>query len=822
MSFDNIPDELKQYRQWLNWKHATVNGKLTKVPVRSVDGYNASVTNPLDWNSFDTAVSSAYKNNVGIGFVFTKSDPFVGIDLDDPAGNLEVITRYNELISGFSSYAETSPSGNGVHIIVRGRLDTPGKRRSGIELYDAERYFTFTGNAINNYGIAEAPEQLAELHRSLSVSNIVETTVSGNDAEPCDDATVIDRASAALNGDKFKRLYAGDWKSDYGNKSQSEADFALVDILAFYTQNSTQIMRLFRASGLGKRPKALRGPYLGGMISRAFDKMPKQISITATPGQTWFDAREVAPWTRQDDATRAVVLAATPYEPEAWQPAPAAALARPAPVIVPVPTLIAPAPVASASGSVDYFATMPEPQRPMQIPGLFGELVNYCFDSAEWRIAEVSIASALATMSLLTSRTYRCGSLGLSLYVMMLAPTGTGKSFGYTAIDRWHNELLNRYRIPGDSNVQMKARREFLESMIFGKVGSAQGLAQHIQEAPACLMKADEYIGELREMAGNRLSPTQAQIRDELLKLVEHSGPGRIYNARKYSKRTSSDKEGKDVVSASLTVYASGTPGDFYENMSSELLTGGFIPRFVIMQYDGAISKPNFAANRTLAPEFVGRLKFLFDRAFDMNQKIENGVIDGGIDVKAADIDAENTLNAFSYRCVQEMEQANRFGLPTAGLWSRVKTHVLKIACLIAVGVNPHMPVYTTEHVNLAIAIVMPGFSRLVETVNRGGIGSGDDRREQEILTVMDKFSGEHGWGFISKWSYANPDIWRSGYVQLALLRNYCVKLSVFRNHPMQANRAFDDQISQMIKYGIITLVEFKIGDKTIKAIKLA
>ncbi|HSY26934.1 MAG TPA: hypothetical protein VK832_05495, partial [Burkholderiaceae bacterium] len=141
----NIPLELRAYNSWINWQHGERDGKPTKLPLRSIDGRLASVTNPLDWQSFEAAMNAAVTNNAGIGFVFSRADPFCGIDLDatdDPA-----TSRWQESIEqSLNSYSERSPSGRGLHVIVKAKLPGDGRRRGKIECYDTARFFTVTGN----------------------------------------------------------------------------------------------------------------------------------------------------------------------------------------------------------------------------------------------------------------------------------------------------------------------------------------------------------------------------------------------------------------------------------------------------------------------------------------------------------------------------------------------------------------------------------------------------------------------------------------------------------------------------------------------------
>lgn len=273
--YNNIPQELRELRQWINWKKEYVNGndKPTKIPLRPYDGYKASVTNPLDWSTFGHAVDMAAFCD-GIGFVFTKSDPFCGFDLDQ-ADTVEIQSKHNEIYNTLLSYAEYSPSGLGLHIITIATLPGTGRRRNKVECYDANRFFTFTGNIVNQCCIAQRQLEVEAIYNTLGATNVTPLQFV-NEPQTVDDQQVVYHATAAVNGEKFKRLYSGDWQTDYPPpiKSQSEADFALINILSFYTKNREQITRLFRASGLGKRDKAQRNAYLNWMIDKSFDRMP--------------------------------------------------------------------------------------------------------------------------------------------------------------------------------------------------------------------------------------------------------------------------------------------------------------------------------------------------------------------------------------------------------------------------------------------------------------------------------------------------------------------------------------------------------------------
>ena len=150
------PLELRKLEQWVCWKAEQVGARTKKVPTSPHTGRKASVTEPADWATYAKARRTCKRLGLdGVGVVFTKDDTYCGIDLDncrDPnSGRIQPWAE--EMVRSLDSYSELSPSGRGIHIIVRGKLPAgarnrttyPPQSKSCVEIYDSARYFTVTG-----------------------------------------------------------------------------------------------------------------------------------------------------------------------------------------------------------------------------------------------------------------------------------------------------------------------------------------------------------------------------------------------------------------------------------------------------------------------------------------------------------------------------------------------------------------------------------------------------------------------------------------------------------------------------------------------------
>lgn len=152
-----IPEAIAELRKIPQWVGYSTN----KIPVAPTGG-PASSTDPTTWGTLADAKHIRLVQGLpGVGFVFSADDPYVGIDLDNAIGDDGELHQWaRDIVDRFDSYTELSPSGNGVHIWVRGDIPRPGAKldQGGvkIECYKHSRYFTVTGQPLG--GTSQAIE----------------------------------------------------------------------------------------------------------------------------------------------------------------------------------------------------------------------------------------------------------------------------------------------------------------------------------------------------------------------------------------------------------------------------------------------------------------------------------------------------------------------------------------------------------------------------------------------------------------------------------------------------------------------------------------
>lgn len=284
-----IPDEMKARPNWVvvkTWWNAD-KGKYNKRPVNcnSDKGEYAESDNPETWTTFDNALKYLKeKGGTTIAYALDGKDNVSCIDLDhcyDENGQPSALAK--EVLSKCGkTYVEKSVSGNGLHIFGKtSGMDIRTFSKDGdLEFYQKEHFIAMTGDGagysrLESFDTSEMKELLSRKCEKREEWKGVCKGVNG--LSTMTDRDVVEKASNAKNGDKFKRLYAGE---DLQN-NHSNSDMSLMNLLAYWCNgDKEQMLRIFATSGLFRPNKS--PDYYEGTAIKALRSMPVKSTYTPT------------------------------------------------------------------------------------------------------------------------------------------------------------------------------------------------------------------------------------------------------------------------------------------------------------------------------------------------------------------------------------------------------------------------------------------------------------------------------------------------------------------------------------------------------------
>lgn len=679
MNYQQIPFEMRAYNQWIVWRYEVINDKNTKVPY-SPKGYKASVTNPQTWSSYDDALQAVSNGYNGLGFVLTENDPYTFIDLDHTADQEEFSkqqTIYNNFID---TYAELSPSNQGLHIICKGRLPQ-GRRRGSVEMYSNQRFMTMTGNVYNNRAIINCQGKLETLYVSLGKT---EKVIQLADIEQhYSDEELYDIAYNAENGQKFYDLYHGNWQDWYA--SQSEADHALINILSFYSRNREQIARMFRASALGVRQKALRDDYVGKMIDRSFDNYIPPVDIGAMAENVKIAKEQ----TKLGNLNLQLPTIAELFPNEI------------AKIDAPLPDLSKTNITYSEQSLNVDFENLPK--------GFVKELARFIYAQSPRPVKVISTMTALALMAGVCGRSYNISGTGLNNYFVLLAPTGIGKE----GISKGINKLINA----------ITPQQPLASSFVgLGELVSGVSLLRYLsEETQCCLTVQGEFGMTMQRMTGRNATPPMLQLRKIILDLYGKSGQGEIMRSTVYADRA---KNIDEIKAPSFSLLAESTPSTFFDALSDGLVDEGLISRFNIVECSAKRPPLNKYHNKIEIPTD------LKDYFLNMASNcLTLNATDQVIDIQMTP-QAEKMFDDFDKFCDSQINDTPDESYRQ--LWNRGHLKSLKIAGLFAIANNIYCPIVEEEHAIFAIQFVRDSIKYMYNKYSNFEIGEDSVSHEKQ------------------------------------------------------------------------------------------
>ena len=757
MAFDNIPAEMRDYKSWCVWKsEQSESGRLTKIPYSPLTGRRIDPTDSNDFVTFEDAIKAA-TNWSGIGFVLSDADPYAFIDLDepknpdgsalDPDEYANRVAIQHSIFNNFPSYSELSPSGKGLHIILKGEVPA-GRKRDSVEIYSNLRFMTMTGNVYRDAPIQYYNGELLALWQEMTPPNRDPNLYyAGLEKETISDDEVIRYASTASNGALFNRLF---FNADItGYPGQSEADFALIDIIAFYSRNRTQTARIFQNSIFGKRDK-YKGhkKLLGYMLDRCFDHLPPPIDIQTIANNILaaHEAKQAA----EAAASKAIIV-----DPEKdW-------LNQGPPAL--------------------FIEDNSTPFSPP--PGLLGEIAQFLYSYSYRPVAEIALAGAIGFMAGLCGKAYNTPTgTGLNLYVLLLAMTGTGKESMAKGIQRLVKEIDNRNKI-------MSVAGDFIGP---SNIASPQALTKFLAKKPSVVSIIGEFAIYYKNMTSVRASSHDTGLMRLLLDLYNKSGYGQSVGSHIYS---DADKNTQVVQAPAFSILAESVPETFYESLNETMIISGLLPRFLIIDYKGEDVAPNKAAATVVPTEdLITKLQTLMNVVMTSNK---NGAVTY---VEQSD-EGRKLLDDFELYADGKKRGQREV---VKGLWTRAYMKAIRLASVVAIGINSYHPVIDEVCANWAIRLVSHDVEQMVKKFENGEVGENTHEEGQlnSVVRLINRFIKEP-WDKIAKTTGTKlQPLHAAKLVPYTFLQKSTAAYPMFKNDKIGATQALKRAVRTLCERG--------------------
>lgn len=707
------------------------------VPVSITDS-NVSMT-------YETAsnVACYYDMGTDIGYVLN-GDGIVCVDIDVKnskneddatlwtpdevkAVQKDICRRFGEA----GAYIERSRSGQGYHIWIKcaQSLLPYLNRRSkkyGIEIYADKRYIVCTGQRLTGTDelidgsmlvwetlglLGMQTRETATVADSATAQNVATSAtraaVGVHTGLPAvvtadgamTDMQLIETGLNASNGDKFRALCRGEWQ-DLGYPSQSEADLSLMSMLAFYSRDDEQCIRVFKLTELGKREKAQRTDYLSRTlrsIRRRQYRENQAIEIAMAVPSLVSETMDAVEAATVDPET----------VPEVGDEE-AAALSE-----VRALTGV----TAADDRSVDRITGMADSSlldgldTHWMTPGRMGRLVNWILSTSYLPVYEIAESAAIGLAAGICGRAWNIPGSGLNMYILLVAKSAIGKEALHTSISKIQTAVMKHN--PGIANF-----------ISFDEHASGQGLLRAVAERPSHVAVMGEFGRRLKAITTRDDGPLST-YRTYLTNLYQKSAQGSTAGGLRYS-----DNERNVVINGAVAFSLVGetTPGTFYESLDSTVMEDGFMSRFLTISYEGDRPVKNDNMANDLTPELLEYITQLSIHAAKLNSINQVCMVE--FDDKAGDL-----IQAFDDKCTEEIRKTDDESYRQA--WNRAALKAKRLAALCAVMENYIAPKTSLEMVQWSICLVQKDIDNFMNRLRNGDIGSDDSARDAAVMAVI-------------------------------------------------------------------------------------
>ena len=222
----------------------------------------------------------------------------------------------------------------------------------------------------------------------------------------------------------------------------------------------------------------------------------------------------------------------------------------------------------------------PFPDHLLRVPGFIDEVMAHNLATAPRPQPVLALAAAICLQAVLAARKVRDERGNrTNLYCVGVAPSGAGKD---------HARKVNKNVLFASGLVEHEGNED---------LASDAGLVTAVEAEPAILFQIDEFGRFLRTIGDPKKAPHLFNVLTALMKL--YSSADTIFRGKAYAEK----KRNKVVDQPCVGVYGTTVPEHFFESLTADSLSDGFIARLLVFEADS--TPPRQRVRATPAPDDV-------------------------------------------------------------------------------------------------------------------------------------------------------------------------------------------------------------------------
>lgn len=405
-------------------------------------------------------------------------------------------------------------------------------------------------------------------------------------------------------------------------------------------------------------------------------------------------------------------------------------------------------------------------------PGRAAQIAQFVYNAAPRPNREVAIATAIGLLAGICGRQWQVSNTGLNVYLILVARSATGKEAMHSGI----SALINA------AAAHEPCAAQYVD---FNDYASGQALVKGVAVNPCFVNVAGEWGHKFADLADRKTSSAMTTLRRAMTDLYMKSGAQSVTGGITYSNK---ENNISSMLAVSYSMLGETTPGTLYEAITPSMMGDGFMSRFTIIQYHGDRPDEN-PAPVTVPPEGLARgIAQLARHACDLQNRLICQPV-------AISIEGLQALDTFKRECDQQIKSAAD-DESRRQMWNRAHLKALRIAALLAVADNIYAPAITTAHAAWAITLIQRDIQTFTGKLDSGDIGDGDAARKGKVIALLLKYVEEPPEKYVAlRNSCLAPDQYLQSRTQ---------NVSVFKNHPLGANKALKQTVDALVEGGLL------------------